>query len=136
MWKSFYTASVVKITYGNIFLSILAPQMIMQIYSPNTQTACHVTVSIVCIGVSTSPTFSSSPLLKLQTIQALSLFRQFPSYIWFFVNPPKDRIFQWTPIILNFFILNPSHLLKVTEFLVEIFQFKFFKKNLIKHFCL
>ena len=41
-------------------------------------------------------------------------------------SPPKDQIFQWTPLILNFFSsLTPSHLLRVTKFLVKISQFKF-----------
>ena len=51
------------------------------------------------------------------------LFRQFPIYNCFFVTPsPKN---WWTPIILKFFIFNPSYLLKVTKFLVKICQFKF-----------
>ena len=43
------------------------------------------------------------------------LFRQGNSllYIGFSWNSqPKNGIFQWTPIIFKFFILNPSHLLK------------------------
>ena len=46
--------------------------------------------------------------LNLQSVQALSPFRQLPLY-WFFVNPLplKNWIFQWTPKILKFFILNP-----------------------------
>ena len=40
-------------------------------------------------------------------------------------SPPKSQIFQWTPIMLKFFILTPSFLLKVTKFLVKISQFPF-----------
>ena len=44
----------------------------------------------------------------------------------FFVTPaPKNRIFQWTPIILKFFILTPYHLLKATKLLIKISRFKF-----------
>ena len=32
-----------------------------------------------------------------------------PRYILFFLWPnPKNQIFQWNPIIYNFFILNPN----------------------------
>ena len=48
------------------------------------------------------PYFLPSPL---QIVQA-SLFRQFPIYIVLFVTPsPKN---WWTPIILTFFIFNPT----------------------------
>ena len=33
-------------------------------------------------------------------------FRQFPAIYWFFVNPPKNQIFPWTPIIFKFLILS------------------------------
>ena len=72
--------------------------------------------NIVCIGVWTPtqkhyhPLFCQVPLNpNLQKVQVL-FFRQFPPIYCFFVNPPppfKNRIFQWTLIILNFFILNP-----------------------------
>ena len=65
------------------------------------------------------PYFLPSPL---QIFQA-PLFRQFPIYIvalWP-LSPKK----WWTPIILTFFIFNPSYLLIVTKFLVKICQFKF-----------
>ena len=39
--------------------------------------------------------------------------------------PPKHRIFQWTSKILQLFILNPRYyLLKVTKFIVKIYQFE------------
>ena len=38
------------------------------------------------------------------------LFRQFSSIYCFFVNPPENRIFQWTPIILKFFILKSFYI--------------------------
>ena len=46
---------------------------------------------------------------------------------WFFVkpSPSENRTFPWTSMILKFFILSPSHLLKETKFLVKISQFKF-----------
>ena len=68
----------------------------------------------------------------------------------FFMNPhvqknqktktKKPRIFQLTLIILEFFIISPSHLLKVAKLLVEISQFKFLvvtEKNIFifKFFC-
>ena len=56
----------------------------------------------------TTSLFLSKPPLNRQTVQAPSLFRQsllYPLY-WFFVNPPKSRIFHWTSKILKFFILN------------------------------
>ena len=55
------------------------------------------------------------------------------------VNHPPLKIgffnFQWTPIIIKFFILNPSHLLKVTKFLVRIPQFKFLVMTEKNFFC-
>ena len=50
-------------------------------------------------------------------------FRQFPIYI-IFLWPPSPKNWR-SPIILTFFIFNPSYLLKVTKFLVKICQFKF-----------
>ena len=51
----------------------------------------------------------------------------------------KNQIFQWTPIIFWFFILNSIssfNLLKTTKFLVNISQFKFlvklWQKNIFK----
>ena len=38
---------------------------------------------------------------------------------------PKNQIFQWTPIILNFSCLTPPHNIKVTKFLLKSSQFKF-----------
>ena len=49
--------------------------------------------------------FLAKPSLNRQTVQAPP-FRQSPSLYWFFVNPPKSQIFQWTPKILKVFILN------------------------------
>ena len=48
-------------------------------------------------------------------------------YILIFRDPPpKNRIFQWTPIVLKFFIFNPTpSFKKVSKFLVKISQFKF-----------
>ena len=58
----------------------------------------------------TPPLFLFKPPspLNLQSVQALSPFRQLSLY-WFFVNPLplKNWIFQWTPKILKFFIHNP-----------------------------
>ena len=45
------------------------------------------------------------PPLNLQTV--LPPFLANPPIYWFFCDlPPKNQIFQWTPII-KFFILNP-----------------------------
>ena len=53
---------------------------------------------ITCIGVSTpfkktTPSFSPSSPLNLQTVQAPPFLRQFRTIYWFFVTPPKNRIF-------------------------------------------
>ena len=65
-------------------------------------------VCMVCIGVSIAsqkhPLFLAKPPLNQQTVQAPLLGN--PPCIWFFVNPPESRIFQWTPKILKFLIVN------------------------------
>ena len=109
---------------------------------------------IVCIRASPPPPqkyyplFWLSPLLNLETVQApLSTFLgNSPPYIVFFfgtltTSPPlKIGFFNQPSIILRFFILNPSQLLKVTEFLVKISQFKllamFIKFFVTKYFRL
>ena len=69
---------------------------------------------IVGTGVSTPlenttfpPSFlpSPPPPLNQKTVQALP-FQAILLYIWFFMNPPKSQIFQWTTKILKFFIIN------------------------------
>ena len=77
----------------------------------------------------TTPTPSFLPTSSLQSENCPSLpflGTLSPPLYWFFVTSPsaKSRIFQRTPKILKFFILNPSYLLKVTKFLVKIFQFE------------
>ena len=53
------------------------------------------------------PIFYPRPLLNLKTVQA-PLFYAIPHYIFVFPDfPSKNQIFQWTPLILKFFILNP-----------------------------
>ena len=67
------------------------------------------------------------------------LLGKYPLYI-VFSSPllPKSRMFQRTPIILKFSSLTPSHLLKVTEFLVKLSvkrkTFLFTKIFVIKYF--
>ena len=88
-------------------------------------------VIIACIGVSTPspsktipPSFSLSPPLNLQTDQVPPLLA-IPPYILFFWEPLlKNLTFQWNPIISEFFVLTPSHLLKVTKFLFKIFNLR------------
>ena len=94
---------------------------------------CKVFTFIGCIGVST-PLNNKPPLLKSANCPSC-LFKQLPPIDWFFVKLPKNRIFQCTPIILIFFSLTPSYLLKVTKFLVKILNFKFLVMT-EKHFCL
>ena len=94
---------------------------------------CKVFTFIGCIGVST-PLKTKPPLLKSANCPSC-LFKQLPPIYWFFVKLPKNRIFQCTPIILIFFSLTPSYLLKVTKFLVKILNFKFLVTT-EKHFCL
>ena len=76
----------------------------------------HLHMIIMCIGVSTLP----------QKHHPSSFFPRpppppFPPSL----NPHKNRIFQWTPIMLKFFILNLIPSFKVTKFLIKISQFKF-----------
>ena len=83
----------------------------------------------------TTPLFLAKPHLNRQTVQ-VPLFRQSPLYIGFLWTHPKSRIFQWSPKILKFFILNTILLLKVTKFLDKISQFEFFfmtEKNIFAY---
>ena len=75
-----------------------------------TNPVCLKAVGIVCIGVSTplknTPSIFVARLpLNWQTVQA-PLFRQSLPLYWFFMNPRKIQIFQWTTKILKFFIFN------------------------------
>ena len=70
------------------------------------------------------PSFLPSPLLNLQNVHPPH-FIQSPLYIVFFPTPYEGLTFQGTSIILKFFISNPIPSLKVTKFLVKIFQLKF-----------
>ena len=69
------------------------------------------TTLIVRIGLSTLPqkhlllVCCQAPLYKSTNCPS-PLFRQSAPLYWFFVKPPKSRIFQWIPKILKFFILN------------------------------
>ena len=76
----------------------------------------------MCIGVSTPP-----PLSPLKSGNCPSpLFRTSPYKLIFQDSPHlKNKIFQWTPNILKFFVLTPYYLLKVTKFLLKIFLFEF-----------
>ena len=90
---------------------------------------------IVCIGVSTPlkniPTlFRQAPPLNLQTAQATHFYAIHPYILVLYESSLKNRIFQWTPIILKIFILNP-----IIKFLVKIFQFKLLVMT-EKHFYL
>ena len=85
----------------------------------------------MCIGVSTSLkntttfVFGKPPPLKSANYPSPLLFRQFPPIYWFFMtSSPKNRIFQWTLLILRFFILNPIPSFKKLK-LAKISQFKF-----------
>ena len=85
---------------------------------------------IVCIEVSTTlkkhhPLFFAKFLcLKSTNCASPPPFRQFPPYTLVFREPPpKNWVFLVNPH--NFSSLTPSHLLKVTKFLVKTSQFKF-----------
>ena len=77
---------------------------------------------IVCFGVSLPSSKIPSPLscqasLKLANYASLPppRFKPIPLYILVFRVPPiKSRIFQWTPKMLEFFILNIS--LNISDF--------------------
>ena len=96
-------------------------------------TKWHV-LKIVCIGVSTPlPPPTPPPLFLEATLKSANC--PIPPIFCFFVkpSPPKNGIFQWAPIIFKCLSLTPSHLLKVTKFLVRFSQFKFLvmtKKNI------
>ena len=68
--------------------------------------------------------FLPSPLFNLQTVQVLSpLFQAIRPFIQVFGYPPPVKIgFFNEPLYLNFASLTPSLLLKVTKFLVKVFQ--------------
>ena len=92
-------------------------------------------IIMVGIGVSTPPSKTpplflvKSPPLNQQTFQPPSpLFRQSPRIYWFFKIPPKTRIFEWTPKILKFFVLN--------TIVLNIFAYKFFLSLNISDFNL
>ena len=71
------------------------------------------------------PLSCQAPPLNLQTVQTPPFLGN-PPFILFFREPPSEnRIFQWTPEILKFLIINPILLLKVTKFLVKIPLFEF-----------
>ena len=94
----------------------------------------------MCIGVSTSPQKHQPlflakpppphpPPLNRQIVQAPPphfLGNRGDFLYWLFMNlPPKVGFFSEPPKYWSFSSLIPSYLLKVTEFLVKISQFKF-----------
>ena len=95
----------------------------------------------MCIGVSTSIknttnlVFGKPPPLKSANCPSPLLFRQFPPIYWFFVTPsPKNRIFQWTLIILKLFVFNPIPSFKKLKLAkISLFKFSYDRE---KHFCL
>ena len=98
---------------------------------------------IVYRGISPSPQppiFFAKPPLNLQTVQVTPFLGNCPLYISFSWTPPKSRVFQWTPKIFKFFILNLillSCFLKLTKLLVKISQFEFLvmtEKSYPSHF--
>ena len=82
--------------------------------------------------------FHAKPPLNLQTLRDPFLGNSSHLY-WFFMNPPPPKywIFQWTPEILMFFIVNHILYFKstVTKFLVTISQFELLVMT-EKYFCL
>ena len=60
------------------------------------------------------PLFFAKPPLKSASCPSPPFLGNSTLYVVFLVNPPKNQIFQWTPI-LKFFILNPSYLLKLSS---------------------
>ena len=86
--------------------------------------------SVYC-GISLTPSktlphsFLQSPPSNWQTVQAPFFLGNPPSILVFCEPPSKSWIFQWTPKILKFFILNTIYLLKITKFLVKIPHFEF-----------
>ena len=74
----------------------------------------------------TPPPFLAKPPYESANCPSPSFLENPSLYIGFLsTSPPKSQIFQWTRIMLKFFILTPSFLLKVTKFLVKISQFPF-----------
>ena len=81
--------------------------------------------------------FPSKPRLNLETVQAHPLLGNSPFYIGFLLTPSLKNYFSMNSKN-NFSLLNPSYLLKVTEFLVKIFQFEFLaviEKNIVVYQC-
>ena len=60
---------------------------------------------IVCIGVS-NPPLKHQPLLFTK-LPLKSAHYPPPSIYWFFMHPPKNRIFYWTLIVVKILIPNP-----------------------------
>ena len=54
----------------------------------------------------TTPLFFAKPPLKSAICSSPLLLGNYPLYIGSSSTPPKNQIFQWTPIILRFFFLN------------------------------
>ena len=86
-----------------------------------TKTTFHI---LVCIGLQqqqqkTLPPLSYQALpLNQQTVQAPS-FQAIPPLYWFFVTPlTKSWIFQWSPKILKFFMLNSILSFKRTWYII------------------
>ena len=106
--------------------------------SPFRYSPCHSetlnNVIIVCIGVSASPQKYYAPLSFQAPLKSANcwspLLRQFPLYIgslWT-APQPKNRIFQWTPIIFLVKI-SQSKFLVMTE--KDIFVYKLFLSLII-----
>ena len=55
----------------------------------------------------TNPSFLPSPLIDVKTVQAPLFLGNSSLYIGFLWISPENQIFQWTPLVLKFFILNP-----------------------------
>ena len=84
----------------------------------------------MCIGVSTplkntAVLFLAKPPVNQQTVEAPPFLGNSPHILVFGDPPSKSQIFQWTPKVLKFFILNTILSFKVTKFLGTISQFEF-----------
>ena len=69
--------------------------------------------------------FLPSPPVNQQTVEAPPFLGNSPHILVFGDPPSKSQIFQWTPKVLKFFILNTILSFKVTKFLGTISQFEF-----------
>ena len=107
-WKVYYLFFEKKINWDNL---IFLGHFLLFDWAFIVHTGVSTTLKNTPPPAPPSHRFFQAPLLKSANCPSpLPFFRQF-SFIYCFFSwapsHPKNRIFQWTPMILKFFILNP-----------------------------